>query len=273
MTKEIATNLTERQKYAARITKAMSGTVQAILETGQLLVEAKVKLKHGDWLELVENDLPFEARTAQRLMAITHDTRLTNTTHASYLPPNWTTLYQLSQLHDDEFERGIEQGVIRPDMKRSEVKRLHAVPGHLVDPPAAETGEEAEIQQAITIIHDTGRASTSALQRRLRIGFTRASRLMDILEERGVIGPPRGSDPREILVKPEESAISSKALELQEKITAQYEAQVAKMSRAELADALLLLLCKRAVDGLNNRCWDACPHHDFESKIAEVFGS
>lgn len=50
------------------------------------------------------------------------------------------------------------------------------------------------------IIRETRRASTSSLQRRLRIGYTRAARLVDILEERGIVGPPRGSDPREILI-------------------------------------------------------------------------
>jgi S-DNA-T family DNA segregation ATPase FtsK/SpoIIIE len=38
------------------------------------------------------------------------------------------------------------------------------------------------------------------LQRRLRIGYTRAARVMDILEERGVVGPTRGAEPREILI-------------------------------------------------------------------------
>ncbi len=64
-----------------------------------------------------------------------------------------------------------------------------------------DSGEDDELLvQAIEIIRETRRASTSSLQRRLRIGYTRAARMIDILEERGVIGPPRGSDPREILV-------------------------------------------------------------------------
>ena len=60
--------------------------------------------------------------------------------------------------------------------------------------------EEGLLQQAIEIIRETRRATTSSLQRRMRIGYTRAGRLMDMLEERGIVGPPRGSDPREILV-------------------------------------------------------------------------
>ena len=62
-------------------------------------------------------------------------------------------------------------------------------------------GEDDELlEAAIEIIRQTRRASTSSLQRRLRIGYTRAARLIDILEEKGVVGPPCGSDPREILI-------------------------------------------------------------------------
>lgn len=134
MGQEITTNLTERQKYAARIRAEMSGTVQSIIETGRTLCEAKAKLKQGEWKLMVENDLPFARQTAFRLMAITHDPRLADVTHVQHLPPHWGTLYQLSQLHDDEFERGISEGVIRADMKRSDVRKLHAVPGHTVEP-------------------------------------------------------------------------------------------------------------------------------------------
>ena len=45
------------------------------------------------------------------------------------------------------------------------------------------------------------KASTSLIQRRFSIGYSRAARLMDVLEENGIIGPARGSKPREILVK------------------------------------------------------------------------
>ncbi|OGV61573.1 MAG: hypothetical protein A2498_11840 [Lentisphaerae bacterium RIFOXYC12_FULL_60_16] len=72
-----------------------------------------------------------------------------------------------------------------------------------IERPASgvDDGEDDDVlAQAIEIIRETRRASTSSLQRRLRIGYTRAARVMDILEERGIIGPPRGSDPREILI-------------------------------------------------------------------------
>lgn len=60
--------------------------------------------------------------------------------------------------------------------------------------------EDAELlEQVIEVIRQTQRASTSSIQRRLRIGYNRASRLMDILEEKGLVGPARGAEPREIL--------------------------------------------------------------------------
>lgn len=56
------------------------------------------------------------------------------------------------------------------------------------------------IPNALEVIRMTRRASTTMLQRRLRIGYTRAARLMDKLEERGIVGPQVGSNTREILV-------------------------------------------------------------------------
>ena len=68
-----------------------------------------------------------------------------------------------------------------------------------VDLPEAPEEDEELIQQAIEVIRTTRRASTSSIQRRLRIGYTRAARLIDILEEKGMVGPPRGAEAREIL--------------------------------------------------------------------------
>ncbi len=48
---------------------------------------------------------------------------------------------------------------------------------------------------------ETGKISASLLQRRFRLGYNRAARIVDLLEERGIIGPPNGSKPREVLVK------------------------------------------------------------------------
>lgn len=67
------------------------------------------------------------------------------------------------------------------------------------DKPAEDTGDELFHQAALLFI-EAGNASVSLLQRRLRIGYTRAARLMDLLEEKGVVGGYEGSKPREVLL-------------------------------------------------------------------------
>ena len=54
-------------------------------------------------------------------------------------------------------------------------------------------------QDAVRVVCDAGRASTSTLQRRLRIGYGRAARLIDLMEKEGIVGPPDGTKPREVL--------------------------------------------------------------------------
>ncbi len=56
-------------------------------------------------------------------------------------------------------------------------------------------------EEAKDTVVESGKASTSFLQRKLRIGYARAARLIDILEEKGIVGPGEGSKPREVLVK------------------------------------------------------------------------
>ena len=63
-------------------------------------------------------------------------------------------------------------------------------------------GDEDEelIEKCIEIIRREQKASVSLMQRRLRIGYTRAARVMDQIEDRGIVGPSRGAEPREILI-------------------------------------------------------------------------
>lgn len=61
------------------------------------------------------------------------------------------------------------------------------------------------LEEAMDVVLDTGIASASRLQRQLRVGFTRAARLIDTMEQIGVVGPPEGSKPREILVDDEKA--------------------------------------------------------------------
>jgi DNA segregation ATPase FtsK/SpoIIIE, S-DNA-T family len=67
--------------------------------------------------------------------------------------------------------------------------------------PGGEPIDDALYQDAVRVVCEAGRASTSTLQRRLRIGYGRAARLIDLMEKDGIVGPPEGTKPREVLKK------------------------------------------------------------------------
>ncbi len=70
----------------------------------------------------------------------------------------------------------------------------------LIEKEAESDYEDELVPEAIALVRDLGKASTSLLQRRFRIGYTRAARIMDVMEEEGIIGPPTGtSKAREVL--------------------------------------------------------------------------
>jgi S-DNA-T family DNA segregation ATPase FtsK/SpoIIIE len=70
-----------------------------------------------------------------------------------------------------------------------------------LDPDNDATNDEEDlIEKCIEVIRSEKRASASLLQRRLRLGYGRASRIMDELQNRGIVGPGKGAEPREILI-------------------------------------------------------------------------
>ena len=77
---------------------------------------------------------------------------------------------------------------------------IHGTPGE------AEEYDDPLYNEIVEFAIQTGKVSTSLLQRRFRLGYNRAARVVDLLEERGIVGPPNGSKPREVLVKLEDKS-------------------------------------------------------------------
>ena len=64
--------------------------------------------------------------------------------------------------------------------------------------------DDLMIKEAIKVVVENGLASTSLLQRKLKLGYARAARIIDEMEERGVVGPYEGSKPRKVLITQEQ---------------------------------------------------------------------
>lgn len=72
--------------------------------------------------------------------------------------------------------------------------------GAAVSDPAAEQDRDELIPDAIEVVLSEGQASVSQIQRKLKVGYARAGRIIDTLENMGIVGPHEGSKPRRVLV-------------------------------------------------------------------------
>jgi S-DNA-T family DNA segregation ATPase FtsK/SpoIIIE len=119
-----------------------------------------------------------------------------------YLPPGSSKLIRAQGvfIQDEEIKRTVE--FIKTQAEPYYELAIHEkLQKDIVTPSdLAEEEDEELVEQAIEVLRTEQRASVSLLQRRLRIGYTRAARIMDLLEQRGIVGPNKGAEPRDILV-------------------------------------------------------------------------
>jgi S-DNA-T family DNA segregation ATPase FtsK/SpoIIIE len=118
-----------------------------------------------------------------------------------YLPPSTSRLIRAQGVlvTDEEIHRLVEfvSAQAKPSFDTAMHEKLESTASTQED--VTEEDEEL-VEKCLEIIRQEKRASTSLLQRRLRLGYTRAARIVDILEQRGILGPGEGAKPREILV-------------------------------------------------------------------------
>jgi len=123
-----------------------------------------------------------------------------------FLPPGSSRLIRVhgAFVTEAEINRVVEcwKAQARPDYDQT---FLLAPPAADEDPENAEFegGDDPAYQDAVRVVLEMGKASTSTLQRRLRLGYGRAARILDMMQREGIIGPPDGSKPREVLKRPD----------------------------------------------------------------------
>ena len=105
---------------------------------------------------------------------------------------------QTQSEYSDEIMEQVEQSI---PVTKAEAKELQKAAGE------PEPGSDEDVlERAIEVVVEAGQASTSSLQRRLKLGYARAARMMDELEQMGVIGPYEGAKPRKVLMTKEQLA-------------------------------------------------------------------
>jgi S-DNA-T family DNA segregation ATPase FtsK/SpoIIIE len=122
-----------------------------------------------------------------------------------YMPPGSSRLMRVhgSLVTEDEVSRVVE--FLKAQGKPVYNERILEAPADEVSEDADGDGELDELyDDAVRIVLEMGKASTSALQRRLRIGYGRAASLLDGMQRAGIVGPPDGSKPRAVLIKKED---------------------------------------------------------------------
>ncbi|MEM7483427.1 MAG: DNA translocase FtsK [Acidobacteriota bacterium] len=119
-----------------------------------------------------------------------------------FMPPGTSRIVRLHGAYVSEQETA---GLVRW-LKKTQGKPEYNP--ELLEPLEASSGggdagdaDDELYDEAVRMVVSEGQASASFLQRRMRVGFSRASRLIDIMERDGILGPPQGSKPREVLVK------------------------------------------------------------------------
>jgi S-DNA-T family DNA segregation ATPase FtsK/SpoIIIE len=123
-----------------------------------------------------------------------------------YLPPGSSRLTRVhgAFVTENEITRVVDfwKGQAAPEYDQS----------YLLTPPSEDEDGETEVvdgeqdpmyEDAVRVVIEMGKASTSTLQRRLRLGYGRAARILDMMQRDGIIGPPDGSRPRDVLKRPD----------------------------------------------------------------------
>jgi hypothetical protein len=114
------TPLRSRQEYASEIGGLWKRAQDSFIKIGQYLALAKQTLEHGEYEAMITSDLPFDPRTAYIIRQAAQAV-VSGRLPRERLPPSYSVIYQLATLDDDGLRDAEKDGLIRPDVRRSEV--------------------------------------------------------------------------------------------------------------------------------------------------------
>lgn len=124
-----------------------------------------------------------------------------------YLPPGSSRLTRVhgAYVTEAEINRVVEfwKRQAEPEYDKSFLMAPPAEPDGGAEDEDFDAAEDPLYQDAVRVVLEVGKASTSTLQRRLSLGYGRAARILDMMQHEGIIGPPNGSKPREVLKRPD----------------------------------------------------------------------
>ncbi len=118
-----------------------------------------------------------------------------------FLPPGTSRLVRVHGAYVDEKEVKRISDFVRSQAQPSYDDKIGLSEKELQGDDFGEIRKDEKYDEAVRIVIEMGRASTSVLQRRLRIGYGRAASIIDMMEREGIVGPEDGSKPRQVLVK------------------------------------------------------------------------
>lgn len=118
-----------------------------------------------------------------------------------FLPPGTSRLVRVHGAYVDEKEVKRISDFVRSQAKPAYDDKIGLSEKELQGDEFGEMRKDEKYDEAVRIVIEMGRASTSVLQRRLRIGYGRAASIIDMMEREGIVGPEDGSKPRQVLVK------------------------------------------------------------------------
>lgn len=175
---EIAPQSHLRAELAEGILAVWHKGREQILKIGRLLIEAKAKLPRGEFLSMLTDDFPFTPRQAQNFMELARDPRLGDAKHVSYLPASQRALTAIHDLTDSEFEAGLANGIIRPEVSEREVRDFQRL---VCRPETPDTGAAwREVEHAL----HRPRAKYPAPSPPVAAGAQTVSELVYLLRER-----------------------------------------------------------------------------------------